>query len=185
MKKHFFPLLVLVGFSLNAQQPYWQQELRYTITAELNDKENSITGTETIVYKNNAPSTLDFIWFHIWPNAYKNEETALFQQIKNDSSRSKKLENPGYGYIDKLSFTVNGKPAKTESHSNPQYIDIIKLVLEKPLAPGDSISIATPFYVLLPHYFSRSGFDEGEYMACQWYPKPAVANIGNMLQAMR
>ena len=174
MKKHFFPLLVLVGFSLNAQQPYWQQELRYTITAELNDKENSITGTETIVYKNNAPSTLDFIWFHIWPNAYKNEETALFQQIKNDSSRSKKLENPGYGYIDKLSFTVNGKPAKTESHSNPQYIDIIKLVLEKPLAPGDSISIATPFYVLLPHYFSRSGFDDGEYMACQWYPKPAV-----------
>ena len=174
MQKYFFPVLIFVGIGLNAQQPYWQQQLRYTITAELNDKENSITGTETIVYKNNSPASLDFIWFHIWPNAYKNETTALFQQIKNDSSRSKKLEDPGHGYIDKLSFTVNGQAAKTESHSNPQYIDIIKLVLEKPLAPGDSISIATPFYVLLPHYFSRSGFDNGEFMACQWYPKPAV-----------
>jgi hypothetical protein len=141
MQKYFFPVLIFVGIGLNAQQPYWQQQLRYTITAELNDKENSITGTETIVYKNNSPVSLDFIWFHLWPNAYKNETTALFQQIKNDSSRSKKLENPGYGYIDKLSFTVNGQAAKTEAHSNPQYIDIIKLVLEKPLAPGIQLTL--------------------------------------------
>ena len=117
---------------------------------------------------------MNFVWFHLWPNAYKNETTALFQQLKNDSSRGKKLENPGKGYIDKLSFTVNGQAAKTEPHPNPQYIDIIKLLLEKPLAPGDSISITTPIYVVLPHYFSRSGYDEGEFMACQWYPKPAV-----------
>jgi hypothetical protein len=161
-------------FGLFSQQPYWQQSLRYNINAELNDKDKTITGQESIVYKNNSPSTLDFIWFHIWPNAYKNESTALFQQLKNDSARAKKLENPGKGYIDKLAFTVNGKAAKTEPHSNPNYIDIIKVILDKPLAPGDSITIATSFSVLLPHYFSRSGWDETEFMACQWYPKPAV-----------
>jgi Peptidase family M1 domain len=174
MKKYVSALLILITTGAYSQQSYWQQELRYSITAELNDKEKSITGHETIVYKNNSPSSLNFIWFHIWPNAYKSDSTALFQQLKNDSSRSKKLENPGRGYIDKLSFTVNGKAAKTEPHSNPQYIDVIKVVLDKPLSPGDSISIATPFYVRLPHYFSRSGYDETEIMACQWYPKPAV-----------
>ncbi|HEX6848895.1 MAG TPA: M1 family metallopeptidase [Chitinophagaceae bacterium] len=174
MKKCFVPFLIFIGVGLKGQEPYWQQQLSYTISAELNDNENSITGTETIVYKNNSPSSLDFIWFHIWPNAYKNETTALFQQLKKDSARAKKLEKPGHGYIDKLAFTVNGKMARTEPHSNPQYIDLIKLVLEKPLIPGDSITIATPFYVLLPPYFSRSGVDNGEYMACQWYPKPAV-----------
>ena len=174
MKKYALPLLILISSGLFAQAPYWQQQLHYTISAELNDKENSITGTETIIYKNNSPSALSFLWFHIWPNAYKNETTALFQQLKNDSSRAKKLEEPGKGFIDKLSFTINGQVAKTAPHPNPQYIDIIKLVLDKPLAPGDSISIATPFYVVLPHYFSRSGYAEGEFMACQWYPKPAV-----------
>ena len=174
MKRYVLPVFILITSGLAAQQPYWQQQLHYTISAELNDKENSIRGNETIVYKNNSPSTLNFIWFHIWPNAYKNETTALFQQLKNDSSRAKKLDNPGKGYIDKLSFTVNGQAAKTEPHSNPQYIDVIKLILDKPLAPGDSISIATPFYVMLPRYFSRSGYDNGEFMACQWYPKPAV-----------
>lgn len=174
MKFLSLALALFIGSTASAQDAYWQQQLRYSIKASLNDKEHSITASETIVYKNNSPVALDFIWFHIWPNAYKNENTALLQQLKNDKERSKKKEFYGEGYIDGLAFTVNGKAAKTEPHSNPQYIDIIKLVLDKPLQPGDSISIATPFTVKLPPYFSRSGYADGEIMACQWYPKPAV-----------
>ena len=68
---------------------------------------------------------------------------------------------------------MNGSIAKTEAHPNPEYTDIIKVMLIDPLQPGDSVTIATPFKVQLPSYFSRSGYD-GEFMACQWYPKPAV-----------
>ena len=171
-------LFVIAGFLFaivaNAQADYWQQKLSYNINAELNVSENSITGSETVVYKNNSPSTLDFIWFHIWPNAYKNDSTALMQQIKNDTSRSRKLENFGKGSIEGLAFKVNDQPAKTEPHPNPRYIDIIKLILNRPLAPGDSVIISTPFKVMLPPYFSRSGHADGQIMACQWYPKPAV-----------
>src|SRR5688572_12073988 len=174
MKKILLILAIFCSAQLSAQQNYWQQELSYDIKATLDNKEHSIRGEEQIVYKNNSPSVLNFIWFHIWPNAYKNESTALLQQIRNDASRSKKAETIGVGHIDGLSFTIDGKPAKTEAHPNPQYIDIIKLVLNKPLAPGESIKIATPFNVKLPPYFSRSGHADGEYMACQWYPKPAV-----------
>lgn len=173
MRIAFLAIVVFFSSNLFAQQ-YWQQELRYDIKAKLNDKDNSISAFETIVYKNNSPSTLNFIWFHIWPNAYKEESTALIQQIKNDNDRKKKMDNFGKGFIDSLAFTINNKPAKTEAHSNPQYIDVIKLVLNQPLLPGDSITISTPFYVKLPPYFSRSGYADGEFMACQWYPKPAV-----------
>src|SRR5687768_9634347 len=174
MKLFSFFIALFITIQLSAQQTYWQQQLRYDIKAELNDKDKSITGFEKIVYKNNSPSTLNFIWFHIWPNAYKNETTALLQQIKNDTARSKKMENFGTGSIDGLAFKVNDQAAKTEAHPNPQYIDIIKLLLDKPLLPGDSITISTPFKVTLPPYFSRSGYADGEFMACQWYPKPAV-----------
>jgi len=169
--------LILTFFictNLVAQQPYWQQQLRFNIKAELNDKDNTITGFETVVYKNNSPVTLDYIWFHIWPNAYKNENTALLEQIKNDEERKKKMEIYGTGSIEGLAFKVNGQPAKTSAHPNLQFIDIVKLLLETPLKPGDSISISTPFTVKLPPYFSRSGYADGEFMACQWYPKPAV-----------
>ncbi len=158
--------------TLFAQQNYWQQELTYKIDVELNDVEKSLKAFETIVYKNNSPSTLNFIWFHLWPNAYSNENTALFMQLKNDPDRKKKMEKYTNGNIDGLSFKVNEKPAVTEAH--PQHIDIIKLLLAEPLKPGDSISITTPFNVKLPSYFSRAGFAEEEFMVSQWYPKPAV-----------
>ncbi len=165
-------LFAIVSTASHAQENYWQQDLQYTINATLSDKDHSITGNETIIYKNNSPSSLSYIWFHIWPNAYKDTSTALFRQIKNDASRSKKLADPVFGYIDQLAFTVNGTAAKTEAH--PLHTDIIKVLLDKPLASGESVTIATPFHVVLPSYFSRSGFADGEFMACQWYPKPAV-----------
>jgi hypothetical protein len=164
----------LICMQAFAQDSYWQQQLRYDIKASLNDTEHSITGFETIVYKNNSSSALDYIWFHIWPNAYQHDSTTLMKQIRNDKERSKKADSFGTGSIEGLSFKINDQPASTQPHPNPQYIDVIKLILNSPLAPGDSITITTPFKVLLPPYFSRSGYADGEFMACQWYPKPAV-----------
>ncbi|WP_443939949.1 M1 family metallopeptidase [Pedobacter sp. MW01-1-1] len=173
-KKLLTLLLSLISLATFAQEKYWQQYLHYTIDVSLNDKEKSLAGKERIIYKNNSPSELNFIWFHIWPNAYKNENTALFNQLKNDTSRKEKLKNIAYGSIDGLNFKVNGKVAGTEPHPNPQYIDIIKVLLPSPLKPGDSITITTDFNVKLPTYFSRSGYAETQFMVTQWYPKPAV-----------
>ncbi|MEP7233559.1 MAG: M1 family metallopeptidase [Ginsengibacter sp.] len=176
MKKIPVALLLFISAHALAQDNYWQQYLHYSIDAKLDDKENSITGSETIVYKNYSPDTLNYIWFHIYPNAYKDESTALFQQINNDPSRKDKIKRYKNGFISNLAFTVNNEPAKTEAHPKIQYTDIIKVLLNKPLLPGDSVTIATPFKVQLPSYFSRSGFADGEFMMCQWYPKPAVYN---------
>ena len=174
MKKIILLLALLAGKYSIAQNTYWQQYLHYAINAQLNDGDKTITGSETIVYKNNSPQTLTYIWFHIYPNAYKDQTTALFQQINNDPERKNKIKRYTRGFITGLAFTANGTTAKTEPHPNLQYADIIKVVLNKPLLPGDSVTIATPFTVQLPSYFSRSGFSDGEFMACQWYPKPAV-----------
>jgi hypothetical protein len=57
---------------------------------------------------------------------------------------------------------------------HPQHIDIIKLVLPKPLLPKQQITITTPFHVKLPFNFSRGGYDGESFQITQWYPKPAV-----------
>lgn len=178
--KHLLILFVLAaGLQATAQTNYWQQYLKYNIDVRLDDKDKSVTGAETIVYKNNSPDALSFIWFHIFPNAYKDDNTALFKQLKREDDlkaqmpgAKSKPRNTGHGYISNLAFTVNGTVAKTEAH--PQYIDVIKVLLPKPLLPNESVTIATPFYVKEPPYFSRSGYGDDEFMICQWYPKPAT-----------
>jgi hypothetical protein len=167
-------ILFLFAYSLKLEaQEYWQQEAHYTIRVALNDREHSLTGNETLEYINHSPDTLSYMWFHLWPNAYKDNTTALYKQLSALEERRDKLkaikEN---GYISQLDFSVNDRKAATEVH--PQYNDIIKLILPDKLPPGGSIIISTPFFVKIPSYFSRLGHKGQAYMITQWYPKPAV-----------
>ncbi len=156
-----------------AQNNYWQQQVNYTINVSLDDSRHSLKGFATIDYTNNSPDTLSFIWFHIWPNAYKNDKTAFSdQQLGNDNTSFYFSSAEDKGYINQLNFKVNDEPVNTEDH--PQHIDIIKLILSEPLLPGKTIRITTPFHVKLPANFSRSGHIGESYQASQWYPKPAV-----------
>ncbi len=157
----------------NSQPIYWQQETNYTIDVSLNDNDHSLTGVEKLEYINHSPDTLRFIWFHLWPNAYKNDKTAFSDHmLENGSTKFYFSNKEDRGYINKLDFKVNGITAQLEDH--PEHIDIAKLVLPEPLAPGQKITISTPFHVKLPYNFSRGGHDGQSYQATQWYPKPAV-----------
>ena len=169
-------LLFAVSFVANycyCQQTYWQQKNDFKISVTLNDVDNSITGFEQIDYYNNSPDTLNFIWIHLWPNAYKNDRTAFSDQLL-ENGRTDFYFSPENkkGYINKLSFKVDKINAVTEDH--PQHQDIIKLLLPQALAPGKMIKIETPFHVKLPYNFSRGGHIGQSYQLTQWYPKPAV-----------
>jgi hypothetical protein len=157
----------------NCQLQYWQQQVNYTIDVSLNDKENTLDAFEKIEYINNSQDTLKFIWFHLWPNAYKNDKTAFTDQtLENGDTRFYFSDKEQKGYINRLDFKVNNITAVVEDH--PQHIDIVKLVLPTPLPPGQKIIITTPFHEKLPYNFSRGGHDGQSYQATQWYPKPAV-----------
>lgn len=174
MKKVFlsFISLCLLSFA-NCQLSYWQQEVNYTIDVSLDDKDHTLNGFEKIEYINRSPDTLNFIWFHLWPNAYKNDKTAFSDQVlENGNTKFYFSDKEEKGYINRLDFKVNNITAQTEDH--PNYIDVIKLILPAPLLPGQKIQITTPFHEKLPYNFSRGGHDGQSYQVTQWYPKPAV-----------
>jgi hypothetical protein len=175
MKAFFLFILSFFLFPLTYSQKigYWQQKVDYSIDVALNDKEHTLDGFERITYTNNSPDTLTFIWFHLWPNAYKNDKTAFCdQQLRNGDTKFYFSSDEERGYINRLDFKVNGLAAKTEDH--PQHIDIVKLILPTPLLPLQKLVITTPFHVKLPFNFSRSGHVKQSYQITQWYPKPAV-----------
>jgi hypothetical protein len=167
-------ILLLAACRLTAPgQSYWQQELHYTIDVTLNDREHSLDGFLKLRYVNHSPDSLSFIWFHLWPNAFKNDKTAFTEQtLQNGRIDYYFAKREERGYINRLDFRVNNNTLETEDH--PQYIDIIKVHLPAPLAPGAETEITTPFHVQLPKNFSRGGYTKGAFQVTQWYPKPAV-----------
>jgi hypothetical protein len=159
---------------VRSQQTYFQQEVNYKINVSLNDVEHSLRATEEIQYINNSDKGLEFIYFHLWPNAYKNNSTALAKQLVEHGKTSLFYSTPDErGYIDSLDFKVNGRSVKVEfDKENP---DICKLILNEPLRSLDTLKITTPFYVKIPDAkFSRLGHTGQAYFITQWYPKPAV-----------
>lgn len=170
----FLVITFLISFRLISQENYFQQEVNYKIDVSLNDVKHELSAFETVQYINNSKDTLRYIYFHLWPNAYKNNETALAKQLLENGETTMYYAKPeDLGYIDSLNFTSNN--AQLKWFYDKEHIDICKIYLPKPLAPGDSIKISTPFHVKLPSAkISRLGHIGQAYAITQWYPKPAV-----------
>ena len=81
LKKMFFFLVAVHLLCSAAYAQYWQQQADYSISVSLNDKTHTLSGMLKLDYTNNSPDTLPYIWFHLWPNAYKNDKTAFSDQL--------------------------------------------------------------------------------------------------------
>ena len=91
---------MLLSLTGKGQKAYWQQQTAFVIDVTLNDVEHSLEGFEKITYTNNSPDTLLFIWFHLWPNAYKNDQTAFSEQLlQNGRTDFYFSNNEKRGYI--------------------------------------------------------------------------------------
>ena len=167
------PLLFLLPFAATAQV-YFQQQVDYTISARLDDEQHVLHAQESFVYTNNSTTTLDTLWVHLWPNAYRDRSTALCEQMDRTGDLSLHFApEADRGFIDSLDFNTEGNKLIWGFH--PKHTDIAWLKLPTPLAQGSSVTISTPFRVKVPSgRFSRLGHTNQAYYITQWYPKPAV-----------
>jgi hypothetical protein len=173
MKFRILCALLFGGTALYGQSSYFQQEVNYTIQVQLDESNKLLRGFEKMEYINRSPDTLQYIFMHLWPNAYKNDKTAFNkQQVENGKLDFYLSEKRDRGFIDSLSFTVNGKQVALSEYNNQP--DVVMITLPEPLLPGKRIDISTPFRVVIPKVFSRLGFGKDNYQISQWYPKPAV-----------
>jgi hypothetical protein len=166
--------LFTLSASFSFGQTYWQQEVNYKIDVALNDKDHTLSAIEEFEYINNSPDVLNRIYVHLWPNAYKNSETALAkQQYEGGKTMLKYGPEEEKGNISGLDFKVDGVKVKWEFEEFN--IDIAIIELNQPLQPGGGIIVSTPFKVKLPSgKISRLGHIGQSYQITQWYPKPAV-----------
>ncbi|MDG1473396.1 MAG: M1 family metallopeptidase, partial [Porticoccaceae bacterium] len=57
-------------------QLYWQQEVDYKIKAQLDEKNRSLVAQQEILYTNNSPETLKYLWLQLEQNRFKADSLA-------------------------------------------------------------------------------------------------------------
>lgn len=171
--KKIILLSFLITFTIFINGQYFQQEVNTTIEVKLDDINHQLQAFETIQYTNNSKVELDYIYFHLWPNAYKNNQSKLAEQLEEAGEFNLHFApKDKRGFIDSLDFKSEGKALKLEYDEN---IDYVKVILNQPLLPNQSIKITTPFRVKIPYgNVSRLGHLGQAYQLTQWFPKPAV-----------
>ena len=188
MKNIRIILFLLVGYSINAQNiSYWQQHVDYTMDIDMDVKTYRYAGKQKLIYTNNSPDHLDKVYYHLFFNAFQpgSEMDIRLQNIPDPDSRMvvnigtkedpvyesriSKLTPEEIGYQKISSLKQNGENVKFEVIGT-----ILKVILNRPIQPGEQAAFEMEFEAQVPVQIRRSGRNNAEGVAlsmAQWYPK--------------
>jgi hypothetical protein len=129
---------------------------------------------QEIVFYNHSDKSLDTVFLHNWANAYLNKKTPLSKRLLENYDRSFFFAKPrARGFSKVESVSVNNNSIHWNTYK--ELPDIIALVLNKPVLPGDSVKIDLSYLVKIPYdKFTKYGFKENNYNLRYWYITPAV-----------
>ncbi len=169
--------LITLTFS-QAGENYWQQYVYYDFKVRLDTEDHALSGEAIITYKNNSPDTLDRIYLHLYPNAFKNENSTMAQEAKR-YYRDRSITPENNGYIDILEFRITRKETDinpTEAPVVAYRVDdtILESMLPERLPPGEELQLYVKFYEKITSLVTRGGRRGNQYDLAQWYPKLVV-----------
>ena len=154
---------------------YWQQDVHYIIKANIDETKDIIDANQKLIYWNNSPDTLQYVYFHLYQNAFIPGSYCSELYLQNNSKpKYGKYEKKGLGTIIE-DLTVSGKQVKTELDNT-----ILKVYLNQPLISGDSITFEMNFktYFDIGNMRRRmkkfNSFGNTHYDGVLWYPRISV-----------
>ena len=154
---------------------YWQQDVHYTIKANIDETKDIIDASQTLTYWNHSPDDLSFVYFHLYQNAFIPGSYCSELHHQNHARISYgRYEKKGLGTVVK-NLKVNGEEVQTELDNT-----ILKVFLNKPLKSGESITFTMNFKTYFDTGSLRrrmktfNSFGNSHYDGVLWYPRIAV-----------
>ena len=183
MNKGFLIILTLFFGLLSAQKnAYYQQYAKYKMDIEVDAKNFTYTGNQTLTYSNNSPDELNVVYYHLYWNAFKAGsmmDQRVTNQGKNGDSR---LQSNGISTLSSIPkeeegeqnihwIKQNGKELKFEIQET-----VMKVYLNTPLKPNSKTTFTMEWDAVIPMQIRRAGRNNREGIdmtVTQWYPKIA------------
>lgn len=166
---------------------YYQNEADYKMDIVLDDRNQKLTGRETITYHNNSPNDLEYLWVQLDQNIRSKEAVA---KLKNSngiapvsqpgSFVSEYMEEDFDGGFNITEVSADGEPLKHFINNTMMRVD-----LPEPLKAGESFSFDIAWWYNINNHVTdraRSGYEyfpeDGNraYVIAQFFPRMAVYN---------
>ncbi|HMG89834.1 MAG TPA: M1 family metallopeptidase [Chryseolinea sp.] len=169
-------------------QNYWQQRADYVINVELDDNTQTLTGSETVTYYNNAPEALSYLWLQLDQNLFA--DGSITNQTRTGVIRD---SIPASFFNTSAGITVSDykggytiKSIKDAAGKNlPHVINntMMRVDLPAPLKTGEKFTFSVEWSYRESNrqvYDGRGGYEyfpqDGNYVytCAQWFPRMCV-----------
>ncbi len=165
---------------------YWQQQVDYVIEVELDDENQSLSGSEKVTYQNNSPDTLRYLWVQLDVNLFAPDSAGALAQ----TAPSFEKMSPGQlqSLIERELFDGSCQVgAVTDANGGVLPYTIVgtmmRIDLPKPLAPGATFVFGVEWGYQIndsKYVRARTGFERFEedgniiYEMAHWFPRLAA-----------
>ena len=156
---------------------YWQNRADYKLNVTLDTAKQQVSGNDVIIYTNNSPGPLPFLWLQVDQNIYKADSRgAATSSVDGGRNGIKEFTNG-----DEIkSVTLIGKDGKEEKADYIVTDTRLQIKLKNSLAGnGGQIKIKINYAFDIPQYGTdRMGRMKSKngwiYAVAQWYPRMEV-----------
>ena len=161
--------------------PLSPRNASYTITARLDPGTRTITGSETIAWRNISGRSATDLQFHLYWNAWKNARSTFMRERAlggNSDDGGRRADE--WGRIDVTAIKIAGTDrtaskrfiAPDDDNANDE--TVMSVPLEQPIEPGATATIEIAWTAHVPRTFARTGAIGNFFFIAQWFPKLGV-----------
>ena len=182
-----FSTVVLLGSLVTpalAQPPRSPRNANYTIDARLDPSSRTITGVETIEWRNITTTTATELRFHLYWNAWKNDRSTFMRERALAGARPDPLRTAAdWAKIEVTSILLEAPAAAdltsaqhfiAPDDNNPDDQTVMAVPLPQPVGPGGSVTVEVKWTAHVPRTFARTGAIGNFFFIVQWFPKLGV-----------
>ncbi|MGE0638640.1 MAG: M1 family metallopeptidase [Thermoanaerobaculia bacterium] len=152
----------------------------YAISVRLDPEKKEISGVEKVKWRNRSTDVVGDLWIHLYWNAFRNNRSTFYVesggQLRGDAAPA-----DSWGWIDLEGFTLaegdDLLPSLTFEHpddDNGEDRTVARVVLPRPVEPGEEIELELRFRGRVPRVYARAGYMGDFFAVTQWFPKLGV-----------
>ncbi len=166
--------LFLAGFFYFASGgAYAYQNPKYEIEARIDVLKHAVSAKQKVSFTNNSDKPVDGLYFHIYPHRkYIQKERDFILRYAAYFKVNPFPEGFQSGDFILNSVSIQGRGLKHSIEAEDQ--TILRIDLEGPLGPGESIEIDLDYQVVIPHSYGRFGWHKNIISLLRWYPMLSV-----------
>ena len=151
----------------------------YTIDVRLDHAARTLTGRETIEWRNISSHTATELQFHLYWNAWRNADSTWMRERRLAGSRTPPRPD-AWSSCDVKTVRVAGVDVTARKRfiapddGNTADQTVMSVPLDTPVGPHGSVQIDIEWTAKIPRPFARTGYVDDYYFIVHWFPKIGV-----------